>query len=170
MRQGDPIVLYDWLADRWILTHLAFSFSGLNPASPFYQCIAASKTSDPVTGGWWLYAIRLDPGGANLPPVNDLNDYPKFGLWHDCLYMASNEFTCPSGNYDGVAFASFSRCGPVQRCPADLRTGLAASDQQRIHADPEQQLRARVRMRPSPVRRIISSPNRGRSSSTKSAS
>ena len=120
---GDPIVLYDWLADRWILTHLAFSFVAGNPASPFYQCIAASKTSDPVAGGWWLYAIRTDPGGANLPPVNDLNDYPKFGLWHDCLYMGSNEFAFPAGSYDGAAFASFSRADLYSGAPLTYALG-----------------------------------------------
>jgi hypothetical protein len=108
--QGDPIVIYDWLADRFVLTH--FAFATVN--GPFYQCIAASKTSDPVAGGWSLYAVRMDPGGAGLPPVGDINDYSKFGLWHDCLYMAANAFT-PSSAYDGVMFASFSR--------ADLYSG-----------------------------------------------
>src|SRR5881394_3911858 len=69
--QGDPVALYDWLADRFVLTWLAFSSS----SGPFYQCIAASKTSDPVAGGWWLYAVRMDPGTAGTPPVGYLNDY-----------------------------------------------------------------------------------------------
>ena len=107
--QGDPIVLYDHLADRWILTHFAFDFTGPNPVSPFYQCIAASKTSDPVSGGWWLYPLRMDPGGTGLPPVGALNDYGKFGIWPDCLYMAANEFQEPAGSFIGTAFASFSR-------------------------------------------------------------
>ncbi|NDP43375.1 MAG: Ig-like domain repeat protein, partial [Aromatoleum sp.] len=103
--QGDPVVLYDWLADRFILTWFAFNNSG---TGPFYQCIAASKTGDPVAGGWWLYPVLMSPGGPGLPPLGrDLNDYGKFGLWHDCLYMVANEF---NGNaYDGVLFASFSR-------------------------------------------------------------
>ena len=105
--QGDPIVVFDPLGDRWILTHFAFGFNGPNPASPFYQCIAVSKTSDPVTGGWWLYPLRMDPGGTGLPPVGDMNDYPKFGIWPDCLYMAANEFK--GNNFDGVLFAAFSR-------------------------------------------------------------
>src|SRR5207249_2454363 len=84
---GDPIVLYDALADRWILTHLAAKSLTVGP---FYQCIAASKTSDPVTGGWYLYPVQMDPGGIGKPPANTLNDYPKFGVWHDCLYMSAN--------------------------------------------------------------------------------
>jgi hypothetical protein len=114
---GDPVVLYDQLADRWILTHFAFAFSGLDPVSPFYECIAVSKTSDPVAGGWWLYPLRMDPGGTGLPPVDSINDYPKFGIWPDCLYMASNEFDIPSNAFVGTAYASFSR--------SDLENGSA---------------------------------------------
>ena len=110
--QGDPIVVYDPLADRWILAHLGFARRRRDrPTSPFYECIAVSKTSDPVTGGWYLYALRQDPGGAGLPPVGAINDYPKFGIWHDCLYMSANEFTnlAGGGTYAGVSFASLSR-------------------------------------------------------------
>ncbi len=107
--QGDPVVLHDGLADRWILTNFAFSTSGGVPVAPFYQCFAVSKTADPVAGGWWLYAVRMDPGGAGLPPSGTLNDYGKFGLWTDCLYMSANEFTFPGGTFAGTAFGSFSR-------------------------------------------------------------
>ena len=108
---GDPIVLYDQQANRWILTNFAFATSGHTPLPPFYQCIAVSKTSDPVAGGWWLYAVRMDPGGAGLPPIGAINDYPKFGIWTDCLYMAANEFdeTQVSEPFIGTAVASFSR-------------------------------------------------------------
>jgi hypothetical protein len=77
---GDPVVVYDQLADRWILTNFAFilNSSGLW-VPPIFQCIAASKTSDPVSGGWWVYAVRIDTGGTGLPPVGTLDDYPKFG-------------------------------------------------------------------------------------------
>ena len=116
--QGDPIVLYDALADRWILSHFAFGVDGSgNPVSPFYQCIAASKSSDPVAGGWWLYALRMDPGTTGAPPVGALNDYGKFGIWNDCLYMAANEFAMPTGSFKGTAFASFNR--------SDLYSGAA---------------------------------------------
>ncbi len=107
--QGDPVVLHDGLADRWILTNFAFATPGGTPVAPFYQCIAVSKTSDPVSGGWWLYAVRMDPGGSGRPPNGLLNDYPRFGLWNDCLYMSANEFQAPNFNFAGVAFASFSR-------------------------------------------------------------
>src|SRR5438128_304042 len=116
--QGDPIVIYDWLSDRFVLTWFAFA-SG---SGPFYQCIAAAKSSDPVSGGWWLYAVHMDPGTPGSPPVGDINDYGKFGLWHDCLYMAANEFT-PAGAYDGIAFASFSRTDLYSGAPLTYSLG-----------------------------------------------
>jgi hypothetical protein len=117
---GDAVVLYDQLADRFILSNLAFARDGGGfPVSPFYQCIAVAKTSDPVSGGWFLYALRMDPGGAGLPPVGALNDYGKFGIWTDCLYLGTNEFQMPGGSFAGTfighVVASFSR--------ADLYSG-----------------------------------------------
>lgn len=107
--EGDPVVVYDRIADRWILSHFAFGFDiNGDPTSPFYQCIAASKTGDPVAGGWWLYAVRMDTGGAG-PPVNTLNDYGKFGTWIDCLYFAANGFLMPAGSFNGVVVAAFNR-------------------------------------------------------------
>jgi hypothetical protein len=114
--QGDPVVLYDALADRWVLTHFAFAVSGGNPVAPFYQCIAASRTSDPVAGGWNLYAIKTDTGTTGGPPAGTLNDYGKLGIWTDCLYFAANGFLYPGGAFNGTEFASFSR--------ADMYAGL----------------------------------------------
>ena len=109
--QGDPVVIYDALADRWILTHFAFGFSGPDTVAPYFQCIAVSKTADPVAGGWWLYPVRMDD--ASHPWIND---YAKFGIWTDCLYMSANEFT-GAGSFQGTLFASFSR--------ADMYAGAA---------------------------------------------
>ncbi|MGH2348350.1 MAG: hypothetical protein ACRDFT_02650, partial [bacterium] len=121
---GNPVVLYDQLADRWILTHIAFATNGGELVSPFYQCIAASKTGDPVSGGWWLYALRMDPGGAPFPPVGTLNDYPRFGIWPDCLYMAANGFQFPGGNFIGTSFASFSRADLYSGAPLTWGLGF----------------------------------------------
>ncbi len=106
--QGDPVVLYDPMADRWILTNFAFPIVNGNPASPYYECIAVSRSGDPVSGGWYLYAVRTDTGAAGQPPVGTLNDYPKFGIWTDCLYYSANGFDS-SGIYAGGEYGSFSR-------------------------------------------------------------
>lgn len=91
------------------MAHFAFAYAGGVPVPPFYECIAVSKTSDPVAGGWWLYALRMDTGVAGQPPVGTLNDYPKFGIWTDCLYMSANGFGTPSFAFTGTLFASYSR-------------------------------------------------------------
>jgi hypothetical protein len=84
---GDPIVQYDHLADRWMLSQ--FTGSG----SPYYQCVAVSQTPDP-TGPYYRYAF--------LVSEDKFNDYPKFGVWPDAYYMAINEFG--SGEQGAVAF------------------------------------------------------------------
>ena len=44
---GDPVVLYDQLTDRWILSQ--FTTSGLDdPDKPFWNCVAISTTGDPT--------------------------------------------------------------------------------------------------------------------------
>jgi hypothetical protein len=108
--EGDPIVIHDALADRWILTDFAFNFDGAgNPVAPFYQCLAVSQTSDPVSGGWFFYAVHMDTGAVGAPPVGTLNDYPKFGVWTDCLYMGANGFNATTSAYAGAVFAAFNR-------------------------------------------------------------
>ena len=83
---GDPVVLYDTFEDRWIITDFAFKVDGsgnvINPPGAF-QCFAVSKTGDPVSGGWNYYSLHAEGG---------LNDYPKFGVWPDGLYMSANMF------------------------------------------------------------------------------
>ena len=79
---GEPIVLYDKAAGRWLVSQLAYA--------PHFtdnlQCIAVSTTSD-ATGSYNRYAYDF---GGNLP------DYPKLGIWpdaycrhvHKCRYIS----------------------------------------------------------------------------------
>lgn len=70
---GDPIVLYDSLADRWLLSQFA---------NPNHMCIAVSQTPDPM-GTYFTYTFN----------VTQFPDYFKFGVWPDAYYMAANENT-----------------------------------------------------------------------------
>ena len=79
---GDPIVKYDQLAGRWLMSQLA-----VTGGPPFYQCIAVSKTSD-ATGSYNVYAYRMP----------DFNDYPKVAVWPDAYYLSFNMFDA-LGNY-----------------------------------------------------------------------
>ncbi|MDQ3664296.1 MAG: hypothetical protein M3353_06500 [Actinomycetota bacterium] len=84
---GDPIVIYDQLADRWILSQ--FTIRGFfNPNRPFFNCVAVSKTAD-ATGGYYRYAFS---SGFNFP------DYPKYGVWTDAYTLTTREFG-PNGEY-----------------------------------------------------------------------
>src|SRR5438034_8860836 len=65
---GDPVVLYDTFEDRWIITDFAFLTDiSNNVLTPAFQCFAASKTADPILGGWNFYSIQIS---------DNLNDYP----------------------------------------------------------------------------------------------
>jgi hypothetical protein len=94
---GDPIALYDHLADRWLLSQFALPNF---PSGPFYQCIAVSQTSDP-TGAYYRYAFEIS--------ATKLNDYPKFGVWPDAYYMSINQFLAPIFPYAGAGAVAFER-------------------------------------------------------------
>jgi len=70
---GDPIVVFDHLANRWLLSQFA---------SPSHMCIAISRTPNPTAGMWFLYTFNT---GA-------FPDYPKFGVWPTGYFMSSYEF------------------------------------------------------------------------------
>jgi len=92
---GDPIVLYDSLADRWIITQ--FMVSG---ALPFSQCFAISQTAD-ATGSYYLYRFTM--------PNQKFNDYPKFGVWPDGYYLSNNQFNLAGTAFLGVGAFAFDR-------------------------------------------------------------
>ncbi|MGH8102684.1 MAG: dockerin type I domain-containing protein [Chthoniobacterales bacterium] len=108
--QGDPVVFYDHMADRWVISDFAFpSFPGVS----FYQCVAVSKTSDPVAGGWWLYAVQVDPANPTF-----LGDYPKFGLWPDAYYFAVNQFS-NNTTFNGFRVFALDRNSMINGGPAN---------------------------------------------------
>ncbi|MFZ1699723.1 MAG: hypothetical protein WBO10_01545 [Pyrinomonadaceae bacterium] len=69
---GDPIVLYDQAADRWLLSEFSGSGNQL--------CVYISQTPDPA-GAYFGYAFTA----PSFP------DYPKYGVWPDAYYVSSNE-------------------------------------------------------------------------------
>ena len=105
---GDGIVLYDHLADRWLISQFAAVFVG---GPPFHQCIAISQTADP-TGAYHLYDFVM--------PNNKLNDYPKFGVWPDAYYMSDNQFAPPAFNFAGAGVFAFERDKMLAGLPASF--------------------------------------------------
>jgi hypothetical protein len=73
---GDPVVMYDQVTDRWILSQ----FTTAGPE--YWNCVAVSTTSDP-TGSYYRYAFSTGP---NFP------DYPKYGNWRDSYVITTREF------------------------------------------------------------------------------
>ena len=117
---GDGFVFYDHVADRWVVSD--FAFPGTLPgAGPFYQCVAVSQTGDPVSGGWFLYAIQHDPANPTW-----IGDYPKFAFWNsggspaqNAYYLTINLFNGPTLAFEGVRVFALDR--------ASMLTGGAAN-------------------------------------------
>jgi hypothetical protein len=110
---GDPIVLYDTFEDRWVITDFAFQLDAsanvINPPGSF-QCLAVSKSGDPVTGGWNFYSINTAGG---------LGDYPKFGIWPDGIYMTVNMFDySASGSFQNPRAYAFNKAQMYAGAPS----------------------------------------------------
>lgn len=99
---GDPYVLYDHLADRWVISQFAKHSGSLQ-----VECIAVSQTANPVVGTWFLYTFELGFG----------DDYPKIGLWPDGYYMISQRgYPCC-----GVDVTVFDRANMLNGNPASFQ-------------------------------------------------
>lgn len=92
---GDPIVLYDQMADRWLLSEFC---TVANPNN--HQLIAISQTGDP-TGAYYLYDFMM--------PNNKFNDYPHFGIWSDGYYMTDNQFNQAGTQFLGAGVFAYNR-------------------------------------------------------------
>ena len=77
---GDPIVLYDERADRWLLSEFASGGSTLY--------IAISQTPDP-TGSYYTFSVNT----SSFP------DYPKYSIWDNSYIITANEGSGTSSVY-----------------------------------------------------------------------
>jgi hypothetical protein len=100
---GDPSILYDPMADRWLISQFAVT------TTKYLNCVAVSTTPDP-TGSWYRYSYSY----ADFP------DYPKFGVWPDAYYVTFNLFRGGT-TFSGGATCSYDR--------AKMLTGAAATQQ-----------------------------------------
>jgi len=81
---GDPIVIYDRYADRFLITE--FYSNGFD--------VAISQGANPVTSGWFVYRF----------PTSSFPDYPKFSVWSDGYYITANKNSGTAGTSQ-VVFA-----------------------------------------------------------------
>jgi hypothetical protein len=106
---GDPVMLYDQLANRWVISQFA------GPSVPTDECVAVSVSSD-ATGAYNRYGFHL---GTNF------FDYPKLSVWPDAYYMSMNVFNSSGTAFLGPQPFAFDRAKMLAGQPATfVSTGI----------------------------------------------
>ena len=100
--EGDPVVLYDQLASRWVISQFA------GASNPTDECIAVSTTSD-ATGSYNAYDFNLG---------TDYFDYPKLGVWPDAYYMSTDVFDSTGTDFFGPQPFAFDRAAMLAGSPS----------------------------------------------------
>src|SRR5215831_13157172 len=108
---GDIVVLYDQLANRWIVSEIA----GIG--FPTDECVAVSTGSD-ATGSFNRYDFNL---GSNF------FDYPKLGVWPDGYYLSMDVFNSSGTAFLGPQAFSFDRTAMLAGNPATFIMGPLGS-------------------------------------------
>jgi hypothetical protein len=115
---GDPVVLYDQLADRWVVSQFA------GASVPTDECIAVSTTSD-ATGSYNRYGFHL---GSNF------FDYPHLGVWPDAYYMSMNVFNSSGTLFLGPQPFAFDRAKMLAGQQATyVTTGLTGGPAEEVY-------------------------------------
>lgn len=115
---GDPVVLYDQLADRWVITQFA------GASVPTDECIAVSTTGD-ATGSYHRYAYHL---GSNF------FDYPHLGVWPDAYYMSMNVFNSSGTSFLGPQPFAFDRSKMLAGLPGTfITTGITGGSSEEVY-------------------------------------
>lgn len=101
--RGDPLVLWDDAAQRWVVSQFAFNLVNQQLTAPFLQCLAVSTTSDPL-GSYHRYAFEY--------PI--FNDYGKLAIWRSAdgtqnAYVLSMHEFINSQTYGGGSVAVLER-------------------------------------------------------------
>ena len=104
LNSGDPVVAYDKIANRWVMTQFAIN----SATSTGSECVAISTTAD-ATGSYFRYQFSY----------NVFNDYPKLGVWPDAYYVTYNAFSFATGNpYVGPKLCALQRSAMLNGQPA----------------------------------------------------
>src|SRR5947207_2490556 len=115
---GDPVVLYDQLADRWVITQFA------GTSVPTDECVAVSTTGD-ATGSYFRYDFHL---GSNF------FDYPHLSVWPDAYYMSMNVFNSSGTLFLGPQPFAFDRAKMLSGLPATfVSTGITGGSSEDVY-------------------------------------
>ena len=109
---GDPVVVYDQLANRWVLSQF---IAQAGTDEEYGQCFAVSTTSS-ATGSYYLYEFHFG---------KTFHDYPKLGVWPDAYYMSANQFSLSTQAWRGTGAVAYERA-KLQRFALNAATGRAA--------------------------------------------
>jgi hypothetical protein len=99
---GDPVVLYDQFADRWLLSQFIVA-----DGDEYGECIAVSASGDP-TGQYYRYEFLFGP--------DTFHDYPHLGVWPGGYFMTTHEFV--GEVYAGAAVFALERDKMLKGQPA----------------------------------------------------
>lgn len=94
---GDPIVLYDQFADRYIISEFAAFGNGGAYANTLL--FAVSQTNDPA-GSWYVYQFQ-----DNAVFI----DYPHYSVWPNAIFGTSNDFNTAGTAYLGSSIMAFDK-------------------------------------------------------------
>jgi Ig-like domain CHU_C associated len=107
---GDPITLYDHMADRWIL--LQFSKLFTNGQESLIFCV--SQTGDP-TGAYNVYEFRT---------TGVFPDYPHVGIWNNTYIVTTHNFNTAGEVYLGQGYWAFDRSKMIAGVPTTTAIGF----------------------------------------------
>ncbi len=115
---GDPVVLYDQLANRWVISQFAGS------SVPTDECVAVSTTND-ASGSYYRYGFHL---GSNF------FDYPHLSVWPDGYYMSMNVFNSSGTAFLGPQPFAFDRAKMLVGQPATfVSTGVTGGSSEDVY-------------------------------------
>jgi hypothetical protein len=118
----DEIAQFDKLANVWVMMMPNFY-------SPASLCIAVSKTSDAVSGGWNLYSFT-PPMNTTLCDCEMTTDYPKLAVWPDAYYLSYNQIW--NGTYEGSVACALDRAAMLNGGAATMQCFLNTSTSQGV--------------------------------------
>src|SRR5205823_10187557 len=119
---GDPVVLYDQLASRWVVTQFAGS------SVPTDECIAVSTSSD-STGSYNRYGFHLGTSFC---------DYPHLGVWPDAYYMAMDVYNSAGTIRLGPQPFAFNRTAMLTGASATfITTGITGGSGEDLYLPPD---------------------------------
>ena len=96
---GDPVVLYDQLADRFVITE--FANKSETGSDGLIIAVCASNDPSKTTPNWNVYFY----------PTTTFPDYPKYSVWGDAYYCKTNDFK--RNRYSGATVYAFDKAAMI---------------------------------------------------------